>query len=85
MLQVNSGSARWRWIMRKRWLQAIKRFIEQFTPGGTEYTEDGIAIVYNRWGGMTIPRSEYPKLLAKMSREVNAGAPLLQSRREKEH
>jgi hypothetical protein len=61
--------------MRRKWLQSLKRFIEQFTPGGTEYTKDGIAIVYSRTGRSTIPRSEYPKLWAHMQQELTSDDP----------
>jgi hypothetical protein len=49
--------------MRNKWFRRIRRFIELFTPGGTEYTPSGIAIVYSRTGATTIPTSEYEKIL----------------------
>jgi hypothetical protein len=49
--------------MRSKWLRRIKRFIEQFTPGGTEYTEFGTAIHYSRTGDTTISDSDMHKLL----------------------
>jgi hypothetical protein len=38
-------------------------FIEQFTPGGTEYTEFGTAIHYSHDGVTTISSSDAQKLL----------------------
>jgi len=49
--------------MRNKWFGRIKRFIELFTPGGTEYTSKGIAIHYSSDGVTTIPPSEYKKIL----------------------
>ena len=49
--------------MRSKWFQRIKRFIEQFTPGGTEYTEFGTAIHYSRTGDTTISSSDMQKIL----------------------
>jgi hypothetical protein len=49
--------------MRSKWFRRIKRFIEQFTPGGTEYTEFGTEIHYTRYGGTSIPSSSVQKLL----------------------
>jgi hypothetical protein len=49
--------------MRSKWFKRIKRFIEQFTPGGTEYTSFGTEIHYSRDGVTTISRSDAHKLL----------------------
>jgi hypothetical protein len=49
--------------MRSKWFRRIKRFIELFTPGGTEYTRDGIEIHYTADGVSSFPPSEYPKIL----------------------
>jgi hypothetical protein len=49
--------------MSSRWFKRIKRFMEIFTPGGTEYTPSGIAIVFSRTGHWHVPESEYQKLL----------------------
>jgi hypothetical protein len=49
--------------MRSKWFRRIKRFIEQFTPGGTEYTEFGTEIHYTRYGATSISRSDAHKLL----------------------
>jgi hypothetical protein len=49
--------------MRNKWFGRIKRFIELFTPGGTEYTSKGIAIHYSSDGVTTIPSSENKKIL----------------------
>jgi hypothetical protein len=49
--------------MRSKWFRRIKRFIELFTPGGTEYTRDGIEIHYTADGQASFPPSEYPKIL----------------------
>ena len=49
--------------MRSKWFRRIKRFIEQFTPGGTEYTEFGTGIHYTRYGGTSISRSDMHKIL----------------------
>jgi hypothetical protein len=49
--------------MRSKWFRRIKRFIELFTPGGTEYTSKGIEIHYSSDGVTTIPPSEYEKIL----------------------
>lgn len=49
--------------MRSKWFRRIKRFIEQFTPGGTEYTEFGTEIHYTRYGGTSISSSDAQKLL----------------------
>jgi hypothetical protein len=48
--------------MRSKWFKRIKRFIEQFTPGGTEYTEFGTEIHYSRTGHPTISDSDMHKL-----------------------
>jgi hypothetical protein len=48
--------------MRSKWFQRIKRFIELFTPGGTEYTEFGTEIHYSHDGGTTISNSDMHKL-----------------------
>ena len=48
--------------MRSKWFQRIKRFIELFTPGGTEYTEFGTAIHYSATGDTTISSSDMHKL-----------------------
>jgi len=55
--------------MRSQWFQSLKRFIEKYGPGDTEYTEDGIRMVFQRGGGFIIPRSEYPKVIAQMLEE----------------
>ena len=55
----------------KKWFKAIKRFIELFTPGGTEYSRSGIAIVYSRTGVAHIPESECEKLLFNYLDEAN--------------
>ena len=52
--------------MHSRWLQSLKRLIENFVSGDREYIEDGIRVIYHREGGFTIPPSEYPKLIAHM-------------------
>ena len=49
--------------MRSNWIRRIKQFIELFTPGGTEYTELGVEIHFSADGVMTIPESEYEKIL----------------------
>jgi hypothetical protein len=49
--------------MRSKWFRRIKRFIEQFTPGGTEYTRFGTEIHYSSKGAMTISRSDAQKIL----------------------
>jgi hypothetical protein len=49
--------------MRGKWFKALKRFIELFTPGGTEYTRSGIAVIFSRDGSTRIPESEYKKLI----------------------
>jgi hypothetical protein len=49
--------------MRSKWFRRIKRFIEHFTPGGTEYTRLGTEIHYSSKGVTTVPRSEYKKIL----------------------
>ena len=49
--------------MRSKWFRRIKRFIEQFTPGGTEYTSFGTEIHYSSKGAMTISRSDAQKIL----------------------
>jgi hypothetical protein len=49
--------------MRSKLFGRIRRFIEQFTPGGTEYTEFGTAIHYSHDGGTYISRSDAQKLL----------------------
>jgi hypothetical protein len=49
--------------MRSKWFRRIKRFIEQFTPGGTEYTRFGTEIHYSRTGVTTISKSDMHKLL----------------------
>jgi hypothetical protein len=49
--------------MRSKWFRRIKRFIELFTPGGTEYTSQGIEIHYTSDGVSSFPPSEYEKIL----------------------
>ena len=49
--------------MRSKWFRRIKRFIEQFTPGGTEYTRFGTEIHYTRDGVVSISKSDAHKLL----------------------
>jgi hypothetical protein len=49
--------------MRSKLFRRIKRFIELFTPGGTEYTEFGTAIHYSHDGVTTISSSDAQKLL----------------------
>jgi hypothetical protein len=62
--------------MLQKWLQVIKRFIELFTPGGTEYTKNGKMIIFSRTGDMTTPSSEYKRILLKQVKELNEVAPL---------
>ena len=47
--------------MRSKLFKAIERFIELFTPGGTEYTRSGFSMVYSRTGGISLPVDEYEK------------------------
>jgi hypothetical protein len=47
----------------RKWFKRVKRFIELFTPGGTEYTSLGTEIHYSSDGVTTIPESEYEKIL----------------------
>jgi hypothetical protein len=49
--------------MRSKWFRRIKRFIELFTPGGTEYTSDGFEIHYTSDGVSSIPASQHKRLL----------------------
>jgi hypothetical protein len=49
--------------MRSKWFRGIKRFIEQFTPGGTEYTSFGTEIHYSSKGVTTISKSDAHKIL----------------------
>jgi hypothetical protein len=49
--------------MRSKWFRRIKRFIELFTPGGTEYTRDGIEIHYTSDGVSSIPPGEWKKII----------------------
>ena len=49
--------------MRGKWFRRIKRFIEQFTPGGTEYTSFGTEIHYSSKGVTSISRSDAQKIL----------------------
>jgi hypothetical protein len=49
--------------MRSNWLRGIRRFIEQFTPGGTEYTSFGTEIHYSSKGVTTISKSDAHKIL----------------------
>ena len=55
--------------MRSKWFRRIKRFIELFTPGGTEYTSKGIAIHYTSDGVSSIPPSEWPKIVFPLLEE----------------
>jgi hypothetical protein len=70
--------------MRSKWFRRIKRFIELFTPGGTEYTPSGIAIVYSRTGVTHIPRSEYKKLLCQYLSRSNDLHARLRDRHDEE-
>jgi len=49
--------------MRSKLFRRIKRFVEQFTPGGTEYTEFGTAIHYSHDGVTSISKSDMHKIL----------------------
>jgi hypothetical protein len=49
--------------MRSKLFRRIKRFIEQFTPGGTESTPFGTEIHYSHHGATRISRSDAQKLL----------------------
>jgi hypothetical protein len=49
--------------MRSTWFRRIKRFIELFTPGGTEYTRRGTEIHYTSDGLSSIPPHAREKLL----------------------
>jgi hypothetical protein len=49
--------------MRSNWFRRIKRFIEQFTPGGTEYTSLGTEIHYSSKGVTSISKSDAHKIL----------------------
>jgi hypothetical protein len=49
--------------MRSKWFRRIKRFIEQFTPGGTEYTSFGTEIHYSSRGVTSISKSDMQKIL----------------------
>jgi hypothetical protein len=60
--------------MRSKWFRRIKRFIELFTPGGTEYTSKGIAIHYSSDGVTTIPPSEYKKIIFPQLEEFKKAA-----------
>jgi hypothetical protein len=46
-----------------KFFRRIRRFIEQFTPGGTEYTSLGTEIHYSSKGATTISRSDAQKIL----------------------
>jgi len=48
--------------MRSKLFRRIKQFIEQFTPGGTEYTEFGTELHYTHDGTVTISSSDAHKL-----------------------
>jgi len=49
--------------MRSKWFRRIRRFIESFTPGGTEYTSFGTEIHYSSKGATTVSRSDAHKIL----------------------
>jgi hypothetical protein len=49
--------------MRGKWLKAIRRFIELFTPGGTEYLKDRRTIHYSSNGTFSVPESEWKRFL----------------------
>jgi hypothetical protein len=67
--------------MQRKWLKAIKRFIELFTPGGTEYTRSGVAIIFSHTGDSRIPESDWEKLLFNYMDESKRSASRLQEHR----
>ncbi|MBV8803730.1 MAG: hypothetical protein JO042_01760 [Sinobacteraceae bacterium] len=69
--------------MRTKLLKAIKRFIELFTPGGTEYTPSGVAIIFDHWGNWRIPESDWEKLLFAYADKTKT-SPLGIARRRKQ-
>jgi hypothetical protein len=70
--------------MRSKWLRGIKRFIELFTPGGTEYTSSGVRIVFSRTGDRRIPESDWPKLLSNyLDKSKRAVSPLQEHRHQR--
>jgi hypothetical protein len=52
--------------MRNKWFRRIRRFIELFTPGGVEYSSIGTEIHISSRGAITIPKSEYEKIVSAM-------------------
>jgi hypothetical protein len=63
--------------MRSKWFRRVKRFIELFTPGGTEYTESGMEIHYSHTGATSIPESEHEKILFRRLEEFKKAGPRL--------
>ena len=57
--------------MRNKWFRRIKRFIELFTPGGTEYTDFGTEIHFSSDGSITTPESERQKVWDKVTGDMN--------------
>jgi hypothetical protein len=57
--------------MDRKWFKRIKRFVEQFTPGGTEHASLGTEIHYSSKGVTTVPRSEYRKILFRRLGELS--------------
>jgi hypothetical protein len=47
----------------RRFLRRIRRFIEHFTPGGTEYTSLGTELHYSSKGVRSISKSDAHKIL----------------------
>ena len=56
--------------MRNNWIRRIKRFIEIFTPGGTEYTDFGTEFHVSSKGGITTPPGELAKILDRTVDEM---------------
>ncbi len=55
--------------MRNRWIRRIKRFIKIFTAGGVAYSSLGTEINISARGAVTIPTSEYEKIVSAISEE----------------
>ena len=61
----------------RKFFRHIRRFIEHFTPGGTEYTSLGTEIHYSSKGVTTISKSDAHKnLLMRMDEWKNLRARL---------
>jgi len=69
--------------MHGKWFRRIKRFIELFTPGGTEYTDQGVEIHYTSDGVTSIPASQHKQILFMRLDEFKKTGPRVDADRDR--